>query len=109
MPTFVLRQWSWLPWAMSSWAVLAAVTASAAGLGGFAGMLGGAASAAVMLTAVLLAVRSIAGVALPRDGHRALGRTLRARTLRIGVLRHSDPDAAGRPRPRAPSAHPLAV
>src|SRR4030088_728873 len=104
MPAFVSRQC-----AGSSWAIFAAVTATTAGFGGFAGMLSGAATAAVMLAAVILAVRSIAGVSLPRDGHRALGPTLPAPRLRVGVLRHSDPDAAGRPRPRAPSAHLLAA
>ncbi len=96
-------------WAVSSLAMFAAATAIAAGFDGFAGILGGAATAAVMLTVVILAVRSIAGLMPRREGHRALGLTLLARTLRLGVSRQGDPDAAGRPRSRAPAAHLLAV
>jgi hypothetical protein len=85
-----------------AWALCAVQGVTAAGFDGFAGIVSGAATAAVILTAVVLAVRSVAGLPLPRAGHRTLGRTLRARILRAGVIRQTDPDAPGRPRPRAP-------
>jgi hypothetical protein len=37
------------------------------------------------------------------------GATLRQRSRRVRMPRQLDPDAAGRPRPRAPSGHPWAA
>lgn len=90
----------------------AAVLAAAALLADFtgAGLLSGgpAVSAAVLLAALLLALRTVAGLPLPATGRAAPGVRLRGRTRQIRVSRLSDPDAAGRPRPRAPGRHPLA-
>jgi hypothetical protein len=58
--------------------------------------------AAALLLAVALAVASLPDVRTP-SGH--LGRTLRERARRRRLPRAFDPDAAGRPRPRAPSLH----
>ncbi len=44
--------------------------------------------------------------AIPLTG---LASALRAKSWRAGFLRQRDPDAAGRPRPRAPSAAPAAA
>ncbi|MGK5676129.1 DUF6412 domain-containing protein [Micromonospora sp. URMC 106] len=71
-----------------------------------AGLLAGAALTAVVLLAVVLALHAAAGVGAPRAG-RAVA--LRARARRRRVPRQVDPDAAGRPRPRAPGAHPSAA
>ncbi|MEU6078446.1 DUF6412 domain-containing protein [Micromonospora sp. NPDC047074] len=70
-----------------------------------AGLLAGAALAAVVLLALALAVHA-AGAGAPR-GDRAVA--LRARASRRRMPRLVDPDAAGRPRPRAPGAHPSAA
>jgi hypothetical protein len=63
----------------------------------------------VLLTLATLTVASLlllASRTLARGEHRAsLARvrtTLRERTLRMAYLAQRDPDAAGRPRPRAP-------
>lgn len=58
--------------------------------------------AALVVTA-LLAAHLTAGAPLlaPRGSQNT---ALRERSRRTGVLRQCDPDAAGRPRPRAPSA-----
>ncbi|MGC5021607.1 DUF6412 domain-containing protein [Micromonospora sp. DT47] len=64
-------------------------------------LLAGAAVVAALLLAALLAVRAgVAGAGAPRTGRRATGLRARARARR--VPRQVDPDAAGRPRPRAP-------
>ncbi|WP_431909779.1 DUF6412 domain-containing protein [Micromonospora carbonacea] len=64
-------------------------------------LLAGAAVVAVVLLAVLLAGRpSAAAGALRRGTGRGVG--LRERARRRGVPRQVDPDADGRPRPRAP-------
>ncbi len=84
----------------------AALLADFAGAGLFSG--GTAFSAAVLLAAVLLALRTVAGLPLPSTGRAAPGVRLRGRTRQIRVSRLSDPDAPGRPRPRAPGRHPLA-
>ncbi|WP_343449041.1 DUF6412 domain-containing protein [Micromonospora oryzae] len=64
-------------------------------------LLAGAAVAAVVLLTVLLAGRPSAAAGPPGRGvGRGVG--LRERARRRGVPRQVDPDAAGRPRPRAP-------
>ena len=65
-------------------------------------LLATAVAASVLLTAVLAArvgrrVGSAPGPLVTR-------RALRARADRTGIPRHRDPDASGRPRPRAPTA-----
>jgi hypothetical protein len=91
------------------WAALVAAATTLGGLTGPAGLAGGAALSAVVLAAtVLLAVRALAGV-LPAGA--AIGaRTVsaRARTRHVHPPRTTDPDAAGRPRPRAPGVPSLA-
>ena len=67
--------------------------------------------AGAMFAAVLALLTSVAGVsrsaaALPLI-HRA--RALREKSWRAAFLRQRDPDAAGRTRPRAPSAAPAAA
>ncbi|MCX4470257.1 DUF6412 domain-containing protein [Micromonospora sp. NBC_01655] len=70
-------------------------------------LIAGAAVAAAVLLAVLLAGRpgATAGPPARSAGH---GAALRARARRRGVPRQVDPDAAGRPRPRAPGLRPSA-
>jgi hypothetical protein len=66
---------------------------------------GGLAALGVVLVAALLAtvlVRRAADRTPARVPVRAV--TVRERARRAAPIRHSDPDAAGRPRPRAPSA-----
>ena len=67
--------------------------------------------AGAMLAAVLALVTSVAGVsrtaaALPMIRR---SRALREKSWRAAFLRQRDPDAAGRTRPRAPSAAPAAA
>ena len=66
--------------------------------------------AGAVFAAVLVLLTSVAG------GSRAAGApmirrvsALRDRSWRVAVLRQRDPDAAGRARPRAPSAAPAAA
>jgi hypothetical protein len=67
--------------------------------------------AGAMLAAVLALLTSVAGVsrtaALPMISRRASA--LREKSWRAAFLRQRDPDAAGRARPRAPSAAPAAA
>jgi hypothetical protein len=69
-----------------------------------AGLLAGAALGAAVLLAALLAARVLAVGAPPSARARATG--LRARSRLRAVPRQVDPDAAGRPRPRAPGLRP---
>ncbi|WP_306416173.1 DUF6412 domain-containing protein [Micromonospora okii] len=70
-------------------------------------LLAGAAVAAAVLLTVLLAGRPGAVAGPPgRSAGRGVG--LRERARRRGVPRQVDPDAAGRPRPRAPGPRPSA-
>jgi len=67
--------------------------------------------AGAMLAAVLAVIISVAGVsrtaaALPLIRR---ARALREKSWRAAFLRQRDPDAAGRTRPRAPSAAPAAA
>ncbi|WP_307854373.1 DUF6412 domain-containing protein [Micromonospora sp. C31] len=71
-----------------------------------AGLLAGAALAAVALLAVAFAAHVAGVVDAPRAGRSA---ALRARARRRRVPRQVDPDAAGRPRPRAPGPRPSAA
>lgn len=71
-----------------------------------AGLLAGAALTAVVLLAAVLALHAVVGVGAPRAGRAA---ALRARARRRRVPRQVDPDAAGRPRPRAPGVVPSAA
>jgi Family of unknown function (DUF6412) len=68
-------------------------------------------SAGAVLVAVLALLTSVAGVsrtaaALPLIRR---ARALREKSWRAAFLRQRDPDAAGRTRPRAPSAAPAAA
>ncbi|MEV4772283.1 DUF6412 domain-containing protein [Micromonospora humida] len=69
-------------------------------------LLAGAAVAAALLLVALLAARPRAASGPGGGRRRAVG--LRERARRRGVPRQVDPDAAGRPRPRAPGG-PLPV
>jgi hypothetical protein len=66
--------------------------------------------AGAMLAAVLALLTSVAGVsrtaALPMISRAS---ALREKSWRAAFLRQRDPDAAGRARPRAPSAAPAAA
>jgi hypothetical protein len=64
----------------------------------------GLASAAIILTlAVLLTALLAAGVPTPPAAALAYGETLRRHARRTAFLPQCDPDAPGRPRPRAPA------
>ncbi|RKN40017.1 hypothetical protein D7223_28060 [Micromonospora endolithica] len=65
------------------------------------------AGVALVLVAALLAVHLAAAGLAPRAERRAS--RLRAWVRRRRVPRQVDPDAPGRPRPRAPGAHPSAA
>jgi len=69
------------------------------------------AGAAVAAAAVLLLAALVGRLPLGRGSTAArvrLGAALRQRARRCRTPRQLDPDAAGRPRPRAPSPHPSA-
>ncbi|WP_422771550.1 DUF6412 domain-containing protein [Plantactinospora sp. WMMC1484] len=68
---------------------------------------GAAVLAAASLVAIALAGRLPAGPDATVDRTRQSA-TFRQRSRRLRTPRQLDPDAAGRPRPRAPSAHPSA-
>ncbi|MGC5028747.1 DUF6412 domain-containing protein [Micromonospora sp. DT229] len=74
-----------------------------AGAGGM--VTGTAAATGALLAVVLTAVNLLLRVVTPAD-LRVTGRMMRERCRRTGVPRHRDPDAAGRSRPRAPTATP---
>ncbi|MGQ5261899.1 DUF6412 domain-containing protein [Micromonospora sp. ZYX-F-536] len=71
-----------------------------------ADLLAGAALTALALVAALLAARVVRLPTAPGTGRCSVG--LRARSRGRRVPRQVDPDAAGRPRPRAPG-HPSAA
>jgi Family of unknown function (DUF6412) len=86
---------------------LAQVAASPSGLTALAAtVLAGAMLAAVLalLTSVASVSRTAATLPLMRRA-----RALREKSWRAAFLRQRDPDAAGRTRPRAPSAAPAAA
>ena len=63
----------------------------------------------VLLAVAVLAVAGLAGRAAPRPALAPSGATLRSRDISTAGVFQRDPDAAGRARPRAPSAgHPAA-
>jgi hypothetical protein len=70
---------------------------------GPAGVLVGTAVAAGVLLAAMLAVRVLCRAA-SGSGPLVTRRVLRAQADSVGIPRHRDPDASGRPRPRAPTA-----
>jgi Family of unknown function (DUF6412) len=67
--------------------------------------------AGAMLVAVLSLIASLATVSGPAAGLPLIRRSsaLREKSWRAAFLRQRDPDAAGRARPRAPSAAPAAA
>jgi hypothetical protein len=68
--------------------------------------------AGAMLAAVLVLLTSVAGVSRTAAATLPLirrARALREKSWRAAFLRQRDPDAAGRTRPRAPSAAPAAA
>jgi hypothetical protein len=71
-------------------------------------LLAGAALAAATLLAAAIAVRILVAPSPSADPARRATRS-RDRAWGGRVPRQLDPDAAGRPRPRAPSAHPSAA
>ncbi|MFD0596634.1 DUF6412 domain-containing protein [Catellatospora coxensis] len=66
------------------------------------------ASAAALLLVTALAVAAAYGIGSRPSGRAAIDLALRELSKHAGVLRQRDPDAAGRPRPRAPGFSPLA-
>jgi len=78
---------------------------TALALGG-ATVLAGAMFAAVLALLISVAGRSRTTAALPLIRRAS---ALREKSWRAAFLRQRDPDAAGRPRPRAPSAAPAAA
>jgi hypothetical protein len=95
--------------AIAVWAALVAGAATLGGLTAPPGLAGGAALSAVVLAAtVLLAVRVLDGVVPAGVLAGARSVSARARIRRVHPPRTTDPDAAGRPRPRAPGAPSLA-
>jgi Family of unknown function (DUF6412) len=69
-------------------------------------VLAGAALAAVLVLIATVARVSRTAAVLPLQRRTA---ALRDKSWRVAFLRQRDPDAAGRPRPRAPSAAPAAA
>jgi hypothetical protein len=86
---------------------LAQLAASPSGLTAMAAaVLAGAMFAAVLALLTSVAGRSRATAALPMIRRAS---ALREKSWRAAFLRQRDPDAAGRSRPRAPSAAPAAA
>jgi Family of unknown function (DUF6412) len=86
---------------------LAQVVASPSGLTALAGaVLAGAMLAVVLALLTSVATFSRTAAALPMIRRAS---ALREKSWRAAFLRQRDPDAAGRPRPRAPSAAPAAA
>ena len=73
--------------------------------------LAGAVLAGAMFAAVLALLTSVAGVSRTTAALPMIRRAsaLREKSWRAAFLRQRDPDAAGRARPRAPSAAPAAA
>jgi hypothetical protein len=63
-------------------------------------------SVALVALALLAARRTVRPAPAPHLGLRVV--SVRKRAMRAAFLRQRDPDAAGRPRPRAPSVDPAA-
>jgi hypothetical protein len=86
---------------------LTQLAASPSGLTAVAGaVLAGAMFAAVLVLLASVASTSRATAAVPMIRRAS---ALREKSWRAGFLRQRDPDAAGRARPRAPSAAPAAA
>jgi len=86
---------------------LAQLTVSPSGLTALAtAVLAGAMFAAVLVLLTSVASPSRTTAALPMIRRAS---ALREKSWRAAFLRQRDPDAAGRPRPRAPSAAPAAA
>jgi hypothetical protein len=86
---------------------LAQLTASPSGLTAIAGaVLAGAMFAAVLVLLTSVSSPSRTSAALPMIRRAS---ALREKSWGAGFLRQRDPDAAGRSRPRAPSAAPAAA
>jgi branched-subunit amino acid ABC-type transport system permease component len=79
---------------------------TALALGGAAVLAGAVFAAAVLALLTSVASLSRTTAALPMTRRAS---TLREKSWRAAFLRQRDPDAAGRPRPRAPSAAPAAA
>jgi hypothetical protein len=79
---------------------------TALALGGAAVLAGAVLAAAVLALLTSVASLSRATTALPMIGRAS---ALREKSWRAAFLRQRDPDAAGRSRPRAPSAAPAAA
>ncbi|GIF99141.1 DUF6412 domain-containing protein [Catellatospora citrea] len=90
-------------WALTLW-VAVLCTGAAVDQPSLGGMLAGAAA---LLLVTALAVAAVHGFGRGPSGRAALDLALRELSRRTGVLRQRDPDAAGRPRPRAPGFTPL--
>jgi hypothetical protein len=90
--------------------VLRDLTQLAAGPSGLTA-LAGAVVAGAMLAAVLALLTSVAGASRTTAAIPMIRRAsaLREKSWRAAFLRQRDPDAAGRARPRAPSAAPAAA
>jgi len=91
---------------------LAQLVASPSGLlGPTATALAATVLAGAMLAAVLTLLTSVASVSRTAAALPLIRRTraLREKSWRAAFLRQRDPDAAGRTRPRAPSAAPAAA
>jgi hypothetical protein len=87
-----------MTWLDAIWFLVSMLTE--AGPSGLAGLL----LLAALATGLVLLFR---GGAAERGAH--AGRALRIRAERAGVPRYRDPDAAGRTRPRGPTARPSAA
>jgi Family of unknown function (DUF6412) len=71
-------------------------------------LLAGTAVAVALLLAAAVAAR-LSARTVPTPAVAGAARPGRERALRNGISRYTDPDAPGRPRPRAPSAAPVAA
>ncbi|WP_230686882.1 DUF6412 domain-containing protein [Catellatospora vulcania] len=91
-------------WALTLW-VAVLCTGAAADQPSLGSVLAGAAA---LLLVTALAVAAAHAVGRRPSARTALDLALRELSKRTGVLRQRDPDAAGRPRPRAPGLIPLA-
>ena len=85
-----------------SWFVTAALPVTAVSAGETAGLLAGL---LVLVLAVFVSVADADDLLLA-SGRGIRGPTSEERRLRGGFRRHSHPDTAGRPRPRAPGSRP---
>jgi hypothetical protein len=94
-----LARYAW-PTLAIAWLIALAAASAGTGVGGPAML------PAVVLPALLLAAAALTAVSIvdtPRGGLAATSVSLARRALTVSGLRSCDPDAAGRPRPRAPS------